>query len=226
LSLPPDVDVYLVAGEKEQQPTENKKNKKPVCRDHFLSDACPNRRCKWSHELTIAGAKALSGSGGSSGGGGPAAVEESVSYTTMGETAFRDLDPTLPPLTLLPGFGVRPVAFSRRFGLPAGGGSAGHFERLPEAMTSNELCEWVGADCDFGALGLTCRFLRLAVMLKSQHVAERKAKALPRLRLERHKWLCKKANAARIRSCVRGCRSCAVCVSSCVCVSPSVRCHV
>lgn len=183
LQLDPDLDIYLSEGtgstDPESQvmhPARARPLSKPLCWDHFKRESCSNRRCKFSHSLSIASARPIED------------VDE------IPDEAATDKQPTL---TLLRGYGPRPSnTRTFQFGIPTEA-AAGLFEPLPESVV-DVLLEFACLDADLGSFGTCCRRFRLGLLVSTE-ASKRKANAVPALNVRRAQWLVQSKNASRVR---------------------------
>ena len=160
---------------------------RPLCRAHFRDEGCFNRRCRWSHALTLAGARPARGAAATS------------AIPSGGDEDAAAGDGSEPALELVAGFGPRGAASARRrpVGLPVAG-AAGRLEALPENVLA-ELGGWIAASVDLVGLSATCRLAAASLRGVGSEVERRRREALPRLSADRRRWLLKRPNAARVR---------------------------
>ena len=157
LSIDSDADVFLLASHQDHE-------RRPLCRAHFRFDSCSNRRCKWSHSLSLGGAQNLS----------TAQNSESSS------------DPTDSALEAY--WGVASIIHGNRgprFRPPLPGALGPFLDRLPEMTISSILISNL-AGPDAHSFLLCGRSLRLSGM-NSPSLARLRAAALPRLQEERNR---------------------------------------
>lgn len=173
LELDPDADLYL-----------DSPGSRPLCRAHFRLEDCFNRRCKLSHEYTIADAVSSSSSNQHDN-------KDNVSGDEM------------PALELVPGIlGARTTSKTKRRPVgPPTPGAAALFEGLPGDLV---VLEWMVSffedNSDIYSMMRTCRFLRISLM-ECNIVMQRRQSAVDALVARRNQRLLAggRATAARLR---------------------------
>jgi len=194
LKQDPNVDIYLEAaadddGDDDDGHHSNSRNSysRTLCRTHFLHEDCSNRRCKLSHEYTIA----------------DATTAASSSDTTSNSSG------AMPALELVPGLlgisssssSCRPVRKQKRRPMRAPqAGAAGLMEELPGFVASLEFIVAFLPHDNTDAFNLmrTCRFVR-ASLTDCWEVMRRRRAMMDRLLQQRNQRLLGKATAARLR---------------------------
>lgn len=187
IALDPDVVVYFDS---------SRSSTRALCRSHFRFGECVNRRCKWSHHLTI-GDLSLPRSRCES-------VDDLVddhapnkndrrSHTKGGGIRQRATASTELALERHQGVDTKLWPLESKL---ASGCSDGAFHNLPPALITlvmDYTARWEPAIC---ASSISCRSLRAAA-LRAPAVDAVKDAALPRLRAERRAFLIR--NAARLK---------------------------
>ena len=193
LALDADCDVYLLAA---PDPGQQQQQRRPLCRSYFRFDRCANRRCKLSHEHSIADACAcaLPGISRSDGSG-----SEKTDTSMATDTSTEEAPQSLPALELIPGGLLRsrrrtaPLAMGPR--VP---GAAGAFEELPESAV-RDIAALCPDDAAVGHLMRSCRYVRRC--LRDCRDVRRREGAAARVRLEGRngRLLSDRATAGRLR---------------------------
>jgi len=180
LAIGPDCDIYLsAAAGHNAQPT------RPLCRSYFRYDSCTNRRCKFSHEHSIADAMVPG------------------SAASRSDAEEEEGDSTMPPVELIPGLvNDRPASGAkerrrRRAAPPPVPGAAGSFEEMPVA-TVQSIVAYCEDDADVGNVIRSCRYLRQCLM-DCRNVRHRKRTAMEVRLRSRNDMLLVRATAERLR---------------------------
>ena len=195
LVLDADCDVYLLAAMPDpEQQQQQQQQARPLCPSYFRFDRCANRRCKLSHEHSIADACACAlPSMSRSDGSGSEKTDTSMATDTSTEEA------PLPALELLPGGLLRPRRRTAPLAMgPRVPGAAGAFEELPESAV-RDIAAFCPDDAAVGHLTRSCRYVRRC--LRDCRDVRRREGAAARVRLEGRngRLLSDRATAGRLR---------------------------
>lgn len=182
LAIDPDCDIYLSAAA-----GDDAQSTRPLCRSYFRYDSCTNRRCKFSHEHSIADAM----------------VPGSAASRSRSDAEEEEADPTMPPVELSHGLlNDRPASGAkerrRRRAAPAPvPGAAGSFEEMPVA-TVQSIVAYCEDDADVGNVIRSCRYLRQCLM-DCRNVRHRKRTFMEVRLRSRNDMLLVRATAERLR---------------------------
>lgn len=180
LAIDPDCDIFISAAA-----GDDAQSSRSLCRSYFRYDSCTNRRCKFSHEHSIADAMVPG------------------SAASRSDAEEEEGDPTMPPVELIPGLVNDRRALGakerRRRGAapPPVVGAAGSFEKMPVA-TVQSIVAYCEDDADVGNVIRSCRYLRQCLM-DCRDVRHRKRTAMEARLTSRNDMLLIRATAERLR---------------------------
>lgn len=175
LVLDPDALIWLV--------DTCKPPKKGLCRNHFFKESCANRRCKYSHAVSISSFREPP----------PLSTGHDEVLKSTGDASDQSSEP-IPALETIQGYAelLWPTdRFPRTRSM-----SVGAWGELP--VIAHAAVLMASDSVAWGRLALVCKWFR-EVCIDDPTVTEAKRGCLPTLREERKRWLLMGSNSSRLR---------------------------
>jgi hypothetical protein len=175
LALDSDVEIYLKDPEG-----------RPMCADYFRFDRCSNRRCKFSHDHSIADAVV-------------AGNVASATSSSSSENNYKDGGGSMTAVEQIPCLGLRSTRprETRTAMAPPTPGAAGAFEAQPE-VTIALVATFFNSNVDVANMSRSCRYLRRS-LLYSEEVNRRRNLVLDAQLMKRNQRLVQKSTASRLQ---------------------------
>eukprot|EP00978_Attheya_sp_CCMP212_P026401 scaffold86752_cov48-Attheya_sp.AAC.3 len=181
LALDSDAEIYLKDPEG-----------RPMCADYFRFDRCSNRRCKFSHDHSIADAVVA---------GNVASAKSSSSSSSSSSSAkdYKDGGGSMTAVEQIPCLGLRSTRprGTQTAMAPPTPGAAGAFEAQPE-VTIALVASFFNSNVDVANMSRSCRYLRRS-LLYSEEVNRRRNLVLDAQLMKRNQRLRQKSTASRLQ---------------------------